>query len=286
MVTSLVPSGKVPSTCTSSSISGTPSITSSRPRTPSPASISSETLRPSRIPSRISAVMSASASGWLSLRPRPRRRRATSAAVKMSSFSCSRGVRCIVEPPDEMGSDRQVLSDHLHSQLSGGARGNHGALGHDHVLVGESLGEVKVLLDQQDGQAELALDPSQRALDLEDDRRLDALGRLVEHEELRLRQERASDREHLLLAARQDAALACQERRERREQLERLVQRGGAPAAEECHAQVLLHGQMGENLAPLRDVADAGARPTVWRPPGDLGAVEAHLPAPRRQESK
>src|SRR2546428_14182508 len=41
---------------------------------------------------------------------------------------------------------------------------------------------------------------------------------------------------------------------------------------------------MGENLPPLGDVADAGARPTVWRPSGDLGAVEAHLPAPRRQE--
>src|SRR5436853_119886 len=41
-------------------------------------------------------VISATASGWLSLRPRARRRRATSAAVKIKSFSCSRGVRCIV----------------------------------------------------------------------------------------------------------------------------------------------------------------------------------------------
>src|SRR5439155_1575656 len=97
--TSLVPSGNVPSTCTSSIISGTPSMTSSRLRTDGPASISWETVFPSRMPSRISAVISARASGWLSLRPRARRRRATSAAVKIKSFSCSRAVRCIVGPP-------------------------------------------------------------------------------------------------------------------------------------------------------------------------------------------
>ena len=39
------------------------SITSSRRRMPRPASMSSDTVRPSRMPSRISAVMTASASG-------------------------------------------------------------------------------------------------------------------------------------------------------------------------------------------------------------------------------
>src|SRR5205814_7183146 len=230
MVTSLVPSGNVPSICTSSIISGTPSITSFRPRMPSPASISSETLRPSRMPSRISAVMMASASGWLSLRPRARRRRATSAAVKTSSFSCSRGVRCIVGPPGlsyKELSDRQVLPDHLGPQIARRARGDDGALGHDHVLVREALGKVKVLLDEQDRQPQLALDPTQRVFDLEDDGRLDALGRLVEHEQLRLRQQRAPDRQHLLFAARQHAPLAGEKRLERRKQRERLVERGG-----------------------------------------------------------
>src|SRR5690606_5950758 len=62
-VTSLVPSGKVASTWISGTISGTPSITSSRPRIVVPKCISSATLRPSRAPSRIAALMRAIDSG-------------------------------------------------------------------------------------------------------------------------------------------------------------------------------------------------------------------------------
>src|SRR3954452_18159766 len=54
----------------------------------------SATVRPSRIISRISEVMSATASGWFSFRPRPRRFRASSPAEKIRSLSTSRGVRC------------------------------------------------------------------------------------------------------------------------------------------------------------------------------------------------
>ena len=42
-------------------------------------------------------------SGWFSFKPRRWRRRATSAAVKIRSFSCSRGVRCMVELPPATG---------------------------------------------------------------------------------------------------------------------------------------------------------------------------------------
>src|ERR1700722_3385914 len=62
-VTSFVPSGKVASTCTSVSISGTPSITSSRVSTDRPALISSTTGRPSLAPSSRNDVISATASG-------------------------------------------------------------------------------------------------------------------------------------------------------------------------------------------------------------------------------
>ena len=80
-VTSLVPSGNVASTWTDSSISGTPSMTSSRASTERPALISSATVRPSRAPSSTKEVMIATASGWLSFSPRARRRSATSAAT-------------------------------------------------------------------------------------------------------------------------------------------------------------------------------------------------------------
>src|ERR1700733_6335059 len=69
-VTSLVPSGKVASTCTSVSISGTPSITSSRLSTVRPVVISSTTGRPSLAPSSRNDVISATASGEFSRRPR------------------------------------------------------------------------------------------------------------------------------------------------------------------------------------------------------------------------
>src|SRR5690606_11589861 len=62
-VTSLVPSGKVASTCTESSISATPSSTSSLLSTFRPLDMSSLTVRPSRAPSSTCSVISATASG-------------------------------------------------------------------------------------------------------------------------------------------------------------------------------------------------------------------------------
>src|SRR5258706_1197041 len=64
-VTSFRPSGKVASTWTSSIISGTPSMTSSRLRTWRPEFIRSETVRPSRAPSITQHESRATASGWL-----------------------------------------------------------------------------------------------------------------------------------------------------------------------------------------------------------------------------
>src|SRR5262245_65864588 len=62
-VTSFVPSGNVASTWMSWIISGIPSITCARVSTWAPASMSSATLLPSRAPSRIKSVISATASG-------------------------------------------------------------------------------------------------------------------------------------------------------------------------------------------------------------------------------
>src|SRR6185312_762895 len=97
-VTSLVPSGKVASTWISWIISATPSITCSRFSTVPPSRISSATARPSRAPSTTKSVISATASGWLSLTPRSSRRRATLAAMAISSLSFSRGVRFMFPP--------------------------------------------------------------------------------------------------------------------------------------------------------------------------------------------
>ena len=71
-----------------------------------------------------------------------------------------------------------------------------------------------------------ALDPLDGFLDLVDDGGLDALGGLVHQEELRARQEHPRDRELLLLAARQHAALAAEQRLELGEELEDLARVG------------------------------------------------------------
>src|SRR5689334_732971 len=72
-----------------------PSITCARVSTWAPASMSCATVLPSRAPSRMKSVISATASGWLSLTPRSSRRRATIAAMAIISLSFSRGVRFI-----------------------------------------------------------------------------------------------------------------------------------------------------------------------------------------------
>src|SRR5262249_41039472 len=79
-VARLVAAGDVACTWTPLGRSGPPSITSSRLSTPHPLAIRSATVRPSRAPSRMWSVITATASGWLRRRPRARRRRANSAA--------------------------------------------------------------------------------------------------------------------------------------------------------------------------------------------------------------
>src|SRR5437016_5505679 len=140
------------------------------------------------------------------------------------------------------------------------ARDDLAALHHE-VLVGERARELVVLLDQQDRHLASRGEGADRALDVLDDGGLDALGGLVEDEELRLHRERAPDGELLLLAARKVAAAPAQHLAEDRKELEHARRYlGAARAGREAHAQVLLDGEAREDLAALGHVAYAGAR--------------------------
>src|SRR5439155_18451271 len=103
-----------------------------------------------------------------------------------------------------------------------------------------------------------------------DDDRRQALERLVEQQELRISHQGAGDRQHLLLAARElvahvDAALG-EARKER-------VDRGEAPApGTSGDAQVLFYRERGEDLAFLRDPAEAEARALMRSKPGNVGS--------------
>ena len=64
-----------------------------------------------------------------------------------------------------------------------------------------SVEEFEILLDDQNGQALLLAESRENPADLLDDRRLNAFGRLVEQQHMRLGNETARERQDLLLAA-------------------------------------------------------------------------------------
>src|SRR5260221_12130164 len=79
------------------------------------------------------------------------------------------------------------------------------ALLDDVMAVGDPGERREVLVDDQDGEAE-RLEAREAAPDLGADQRRQTLGRLVEDEKPRIGHQGAADRQHLLLAARQEAA--------------------------------------------------------------------------------
>src|SRR5437899_7888073 len=88
---------------------------------------------------------------------------------------------------------------------------------HDEDAVGDVKHEAQHLLADDDAEIADAADIAQQAGDVPDDRGLDALGRLVKQQHLRIAREGACDRELLLLSARQVAATPALEILEHRE---------------------------------------------------------------------
>src|SRR3954462_22925 len=88
----------------------------------------------------------------------------------------------------------------------------------DHVVaIGHRLREAEILLHQQQREA-LLLEAREHAADLLHQHRCQALGRLIEQQQLRAGAQDAADGEHLLLAARELGARAVQPLLEVREQ--------------------------------------------------------------------
>src|SRR4051812_23434527 len=145
-----------------------------------------------------------------------------------------------------------------------GAAGHDLAALHDEILIGERAREIVVLLDQQDRHVAVRRQRADRPLDVLDDRGLDTLGRLVQDQQLRRRRERASDRELLLLPAREVAASPAQHLLQHRKHLEDARRNGRATRLRrEAHLQVLLNRQAREDFTSLRYIADAGLYPLI-----------------------
>src|SRR5262245_2069128 len=82
---------------------------------------------------------------------------------------------------------------------------------HGDARVGDVEHEAQYLLADDNAEIADAADVAQQAGNVPDDRGLDALGRLVKQQHLRIAGKRARDRELLLLAARQVAATSTLE---------------------------------------------------------------------------
>ena len=91
------------------------------------------------------------------------------------------------------------IADHVH----------HAPVIHHVMPVSHSGRKPEILFDQQDREAPL-LQLRDRASDLLDDHRRQALGRLVQQQQSRAGAQDTADREHLLFPARELRALAGQ----------------------------------------------------------------------------
>src|SRR4249919_1520330 len=113
--------------------------------------------------------------------------------------------------------------------------------------------ELRVLLDHEHGETLLLVQVAEDSEDLPDDERRQPEGRLVEEQEPRPQHERAGNREHLLLAARERAGLLLAPLREpgkvAADALVALVE----PAAAEMRAetQVLVDRELAEDAPAL-----------------------------------
>ena len=73
-----------------------------------------------------------------------------------------------------------------------GPHSHHASTIHDREVICEFLAEIEILLDEQDAHSPFAAQKADRVADLVDDVRLNAFGRLVEDEQLRLGEQRAA----------------------------------------------------------------------------------------------
>ena len=156
---------------------------------------------------------------------------------------------------------------------------DHDAAGLDQIgAVGQIQRQIGVLLDDQETDA---IGPVDRAQDFEnvgDDQRREAERGFVEQQQAGSQQQRARDREHLLLASRERAGLLAPALREPRkipeDPLEIRLDRVAILADVGAEPKVLLDGQIGERAPAVGHVRDAQPRYV-------LGSARGHRRSPK-----
>ena len=150
-------------------------------------------------------------------------------------------------------------------------------MAHDQAAVGDAQGHREFLLNQQHRHAAPA-QHHQKIRHLGDQLRRKTLGGFVHDEQVRVTHQRARQRQHLLLAAGQDARRCIAAQSELREQA---VHVGEGPARMAlagllAQGQVVLHGQARKNIAALGHITQARAGPRMHRLAQHLLPVHLH----------
>ncbi len=182
----------------------------------------------------------------------------------------------------------EVRAAHLRvvGELRGRAAQHDGARLDDVAPLGDGQRHGGVLLHEQDRRA-LPVDVAHGVEDLLDEHGRQPHARLVEQEQARARHERAADRQHLLLAAREragdlgDALVEPGEQREDALEIARDHRRVAARVG--AHHEVLAHAQAIEDAAALGHVCDAALDHHVRRHARERLIVQRER-APRRHE--
>src|ERR1700738_5130090 len=184
----------------------------SPPATPPAVLMSTASSSRARAPGKCMRSPPASCSRTRRVIPRPYS--ATSAMRPTARFAAN---TCALSSARLISQCQRALERRLvHVGLAAGV--DDGTAVHDGKIVAELAREVEILLDQHDRDLAEVAQIGDGPADVLDDRRLDALGRLVEQEHARPHDERAADGELLLLAAREVAAAPAQHVAEHRKQ--------------------------------------------------------------------
>ena len=148
---------------------------------------------------------------------------------------------------EERGAERRVRQQR--SGLPGLAIA---ALGENIAAVGDAQRGLGVLLDHEHGNVPFG-EPPEIGKNLGDDLRREPCRRLIEQDDAGIRHQRAGDRQHLPLTARQHARLLAAFGREVGKGIEGTREAVGQPGRDGVAAddQVLLHGQRREDIAGL-----------------------------------
>src|SRR4051812_533524 len=246
-----------------------PAVLTNTPERPSSSDEGKRTRREPdscKIPRRVTPSRA-----WTSKRTAPRARLASN-----TEDVAKTSLRIRLPRSRQNGLQRHLAADFARVEIGAVAGELHRAAIHHRKTVAEFAGKVEILFDQHDGDVAEIAQIRDGSADVLDDRGLDALGRLVEQQQLWPHHQRAPDRELLLLAAGEIAAAPAEHGLQHREQRVHVVRNVLvlAPERAEAGLEIFLDRQKRKYLAPLRHEADALARALIGLQTRDIVAVE------------